>query len=103
MEFHMNSKISSLLRSLKKNKCENLFVNAVFTIMMRQCNMFNLLSRVVNRKNRFLNYVIQHKFFSPVLAGNAISGYFCTVFFIVLDLRLIRLGYRGIPFFMPVR
>ena len=27
--------------------------------------------------------------------------YFCTVFFIVLDLRLTRLGYSGIPFFMP--
>ena len=27
--------------------------------------------------------------------------YFCIVFFIVLDLRLTRLGYRGIPFFVP--
>ena len=27
--------------------------------------------------------------------------YFCIVFFIVLDLRLTRLGYGGIPFFMP--
>lgn len=39
--------------------------------------------------------------------GNAkkrTSGlYLCVVFFIVLDLGLTRLGYRGIPFFMPFR
>ena len=29
--------------------------------------------------------------------------YLCNVFFIVLDLRLTRLGYRGIPFFMSKR
>ena len=29
------------------------------------------------------------------------NPYFCIVFFIVLDLRLTRLGYGGIPFFMP--
>ena len=27
--------------------------------------------------------------------------YICNVFFIVLDLRLTRLGYGGIPFFLP--
>ena len=27
--------------------------------------------------------------------------YLCIVFFIVLDLRLTRLGYSGIPFFLP--
>ena len=27
--------------------------------------------------------------------------YLCNVFFIVLDLRLTRLGYSGIPFFCP--
>ena len=27
--------------------------------------------------------------------------YLCIVFFIVLDLRLTRLGYSGIPFFCP--
>ena len=39
--------------------------------------------------------------------GNAkkrTSGpYLCIVFFIVLDLGLTRLGYRGIPFFMSKR
>ena len=30
------------------------------------------------------------------------STYLCNVFFIVLDLRLTRLGYSGIPFFMPI-
>lgn len=29
------------------------------------------------------------------------SPYLCIVFFIVLDLRLTRLGYSGIPFFLP--
>ena len=29
--------------------------------------------------------------------------YVCNVFFIVLDLRLTRLGYSGIPFFVPGR
>ena len=29
-----------------------------------------------------------------------ISMYLCNVFFIVLDLRLTRLGYSGIPFFL---
>ena len=29
------------------------------------------------------------------------STYLCNVFFIVLDLRLTRLGYSGIPFFLP--
>ena len=29
--------------------------------------------------------------------------YLCIVFFIVLDLGLTRLGYRGIPFFMSKR
>ena len=29
------------------------------------------------------------------------SMYLCNVFFIVLDLRLTRLGYSGIPFFLP--
>ena len=33
---------------------------------------------------------------------NRQTPYFCIVFFIVLDLRLTRLGYRGIPFFMPL-
>ena len=28
--------------------------------------------------------------------------YLCIVFFIVLDLRLTRLGYSGIPFFLPL-
>ena len=27
--------------------------------------------------------------------------YLCIVFFIVLELRLTRLGYSGIPFFLP--
>ena len=30
------------------------------------------------------------------------SPYLCIVFFIVLDLRLTRLGYSGIPFFLPL-
>ena len=30
-----------------------------------------------------------------------LKPYFCIVFFIVLDLRLTRLGYSGIPFFVP--
>ena len=29
--------------------------------------------------------------------------YLCIVFFIVLDLRLTRLGYSGIPFFISIR
>mgnify|MGYP006956679567 FL=1 len=29
--------------------------------------------------------------------------YLCIVFFIVLDLRLTRLGYSGIPFFLSLR
>ena len=40
----------------------------------------------------------EHKIFG----GLCQTAYFCTVFFIVLDLRLTRLGYRGIPFFMPL-
>ena len=31
------------------------------------------------------------------------SPYLCIVFFIVLDLRLTRLGYSGIPFFLLIR
>ena len=34
--------------------------------------------------------------------ANGYILYFCTVFFIVLDLRLSRLGYGGSPFFMPL-
>ena len=30
------------------------------------------------------------------------NPYLCNVFFIVLDLRLTRLGYSGIPFFMSI-
>ena len=30
------------------------------------------------------------------------NPYLCNVFFIVLDLRLTRLGYSGIPFFLPL-
>ena len=30
------------------------------------------------------------------------STYLCNVFFIVLDLRLTRLGYSGIPFFLSL-
>ena len=30
------------------------------------------------------------------------SPYLCIVFFIVLDLRLTRLGYSGIPFFFAL-
>ncbi len=33
----------------------------------------------------------------------ALGLYLCIVFFIVLDLGLTRLGYRGIPFFMSKR
>ena len=36
-------------------------------------------------------------FFLGSLKG---KPYLCTVFFIVLDLRLTRLGYSGIPFFL---
>ena len=32
----------------------------------------------------------------------AFRSYLCIVFFIVLDLRLTRLGYSGIPFFLPL-
>ena len=35
------------------------------------------------------------------LGGFARKSYLCNVFFIVLDLRLTRLGYSGIPFFVP--
>ena len=31
------------------------------------------------------------------------NTYLCYVFFIVLDLRLTRLGYSGIPFFVSIR
>ena len=34
------------------------------------------------------------------ICRNQKSPYLCIVFFIVLDLRLTRLGYGGIPFFM---
>ncbi len=37
----------------------------------------------------------------PCIFGN--STYLCIVFFIVLDLRLTRLGYSGIPFFISIR
>ena len=43
-----------------------------------------------------------HAFQHIFLAGNGQKPYFCIVFFIVLDLRLTRLGYSGIPFFMPI-
>ena len=36
-----------------------------------------------------------------ILAGNLIYFYFCSVFFIVLDLRLTKVEYSGTPFFMP--
>ena len=39
-------------------------------------------------------------FFLGSLKG---KPYLCNVFFIVLDLRLTRLGYSGIPFFCPFR
>ena len=40
-------------------------------------------------------------FFRQNTCKKAENPYFCIVFFIVLDLRLTRLGYSGIPFFMP--
>ena len=39
------------------------------------------------------------KIYSFFLGGFARKSYLCNVFFIVLDLRLTRLGYSGIPFF----
>ena len=42
----------------------------------------------------------KNTFFFGSLKG---KSYLCNVFFIVLDLRLTRLGYSGIPFFFPFR
>ena len=38
--------------------------------------------------------------FSAAACFSAKRPYLCNVFFIVLDLRLTRLGYSGIPFFV---
>ena len=56
-----------------------------------------LAKRSFQKKGRFAE--ILH-FFAIPLAVNQKSRYLCIVFFIVLDLRLTRLGYSGIPFFM---
>ena len=45
-----------------------------------------------------IKHALQHSIFGE----NRQNLYFCIVFFIVLDLRLTRLGYRGIPFFMSL-
>ena len=39
--------------------------------------------------------------FAQTLAKLYKPAYLCNVFFIVLDLRLTRLGLSGAPFFMP--
>ena len=50
---------------------------------------------------RNIKKAIAGKIMGAISCQRNISPYFCTVFFIVLDLRLTRLGYSGIPFFMP--
>ena len=49
-------------------------------------------------QRNIIKHVLQHDLFGQ----NRLNQYFCIVFFIVLDLRLTRLGYRGIPFFIPL-
>ena len=42
------------------------------------------------------------RFSDIFLARRGGRSYLCNVFFIVLDLRLTRLGYSGIPFFFAL-
>ena len=51
---------------------------------------------------KFLKKVYFLHFYSGKVWRGAKSPYFCTVFFIVLDVRLTRLGYSGIPFFISI-
>ncbi len=46
-----------------------------------------------------LNYVIKHAFFSWIICKFAKSPYIWTVFFIVLDLRLTKVGVQRYSFF----
>ena len=60
-----------------------------------------LLYKNIKLSKEFLNQVIyrnKKQVIPSVLKGYT---YICNVFFIVLDLRLTRSGYRGIPFFCP--
>ena len=49
----------------------------------------------------FEQFLMSKDFFLPFSCKRRTNPYLCIVFFIVLDLRLTRLGYSGIPFFMP--
>jgi len=60
-----------------------------------------LLYKNIKLSKDFLNQVIyrnKNQVIPFFLKGYT---YICNVFFIVLDLRLTRSGYRGIPFFCP--
>ena len=61
-----------------------------------------LLYKNIKLSKEFLNQVIyrnKKQVIPSVLKGYT---YICNVFFIVLDLRLTRSGYRGIPFFFAL-
>ena len=47
----------------------------------------------------FLIYVMKHTFFSWIICRYVRSPYLCTVFFIVLDLRLTKVGVQRYSFF----
>ena len=47
----------------------------------------------------FLIYVMKHTFFSWIICRYVRSPYLCTVFFIVLDLKLTKVGVQRYSFF----
>ena len=58
----------------------------------------SLLRKIISSEKKKHYFVW---FFWPASCRFAKPPYLCIVFFIVLDLRLTRLGYSGIPFFLP--
>ena len=50
-------------------------------------------------KNKILNYVTKHMFSHTRFGKRAKIAYICTVFFIVLDLRLTKIGAKRCSFF----
>ena len=60
-----------------------------------------VLSAVSKTKGKTRKIVLFEKKITTYSCNFMDSPYLCIVFFIVLDLRLTRLGYSGIPFFLP--
>ena len=60
-------------------------------------------SAVGKKKGKIDKIILFEKKYSSFSCNFPVSPYLCIVFFIVLDLRLTRLGYSGIPFFFAYR